>query len=253
MSNKVVVNSLLLILISTIIVADQTIHSVFYGLNDEITGLRVGNSIKIEITFIDSIEGGSTLEIKTEKWVHDCCILATTKPDLSISFTQNGYIFPAITAYFRLRKPLSYIELKGAAHLIMKNHMKANSFSVQLSGASSAQMKIQLTGDLDVSVSGASHLIMDGFVTGVTSIDASGAATFDCQSCNLNLRRIKTSRASFVHLKDEQNNRIIKAQGFSIDEWLRESFGFTNTATKISGRSMYYFLMLFYIIYFFLF
>jgi hypothetical protein len=148
----------------------------------------------------------------------------------------------------------------------MKNHMKAKDFFVELYDASKAQMKIQLTGDLHVSISDASRLVMDGFVIGATSINVHDAARFDGRSCNINSKTVSVSDAGVAYLMDgkythrtnsQNESRHIKDSEehedlFNFEE-MDKFFGFTNTAARILDRSIYYFLILFFIVYFFLF
>jgi hypothetical protein len=242
-------------IISTTIVADQTIHNKFYVLDNDITSLVGGSSINIELTFIDSTAAYSTLEIEAERWVHDCCLEIITKYRLSLSLKQNYNVYPKVTAYLRLRTPLSYIKLNQAANLVMLNIMKTENLAIKLFQASHAQMKVRITGDLYVSLSGASHLIMSGFVDDIASIYVHQAAEFDGRSCRINAFLVYVSSAGVAYVNDAKYTNmklsydgpvnITDEDSFNYN-WINELFDVNSSATRTSDRLINYFLILFF-------
>jgi hypothetical protein len=249
-----------------ITITDQTVLRLSYQLVDDITSFEGGSSINFELTFIDSNAAESTLEIETERWVHHCCLEMRTKPGLHINLKQNYTSYPTVTAYLRLRKPLSYINLNQTATLTMRNVMKTNTLFIQLSQASHAQVKVEIISRLYVSMSGAAYLIMSGFVNGTANMNVDQEAKLDAQSCLINVVfihvsgagvayvdaeqsiNIKTSQAGQVYMKDS-----IKIENFFDFNRITRWFGFSNTAARTMDQSINYFFLLFFILYFFLF
>jgi hypothetical protein len=260
-------NLLLVIISATVVIADdRTVRRIHYSIDQDITSFAGGSSINFELNFSNSSASLSYMQIETEQWLHDCCLVITTENGLNVYLKQNYDDYPKVTVYLHLRKPLLSIYLNGAADLIMHNTMKTNTLLLQISGASQAQVKVEIISELYVYISGAADMTMSGFVKGNAFIDVSGAAELRAQTCPMNIVYVQasgagvayvigervdisTSGAAVVHHKGPLGN----TKNLSIGRWFRSLFPFNkNAASRTLDKPIKYYFILFFMIYFFL-
>jgi hypothetical protein len=257
-----IINFTLLLLLSTtttITLADKTIRRLSYDLTNDITSLKGSHIIHFIVTFIDSTSSISTLEIETEQWVHDCCIVITTTPFLRMDLKPNVSYYPKITAYLRLIKPLTSITLSGTATLSTSNIIKTDKLSLKLSGASEAQVNIEIISQLNVDVSGASELDINGVVSGTGTIYASGAAEVRTSTCSMNIVTGHVSGAASVSLNGEQASEITtsgagevlyggllrKHKQLDVGKWFKSLFSVNNSASNMVNKIIKYYFIFF--------
>ena len=154
----------LLIFIANIPVYRAT-RRLTYKLDSDITALVGDNIINYELTRIDSSGPMSTLEIETEQWVHDCCFIITSQPVLRIRLKQENN-YPKITAYLRLRTPLSSIVMTGTGTILTTNSIQSDTLTLEIAGNSRANVEVEIYSKLDVIISGTGEVIMNGNVRG---------------------------------------------------------------------------------------
>ncbi|CAF0972894.1 unnamed protein product [Adineta steineri] len=187
----------------TIIKTDRTIRRLPYKLDGDITALVGDSIISYELTRIDTSGPMSTLEIETEQWVHDCCLIITSQSELRIRLkAENNY--PKITAYLRLRTSLSSIVMSGTAMITTTNSIQSDSLLLKVSGASKAQLQVEITSKLNVILSGAAQITMTGNVRGAGCILLSGAGKFDGRACPMNTVIVDVSGAGTAYVIGEQ-------------------------------------------------
>ena len=187
----------------TIINADRTIRRLPYKLDSDITAIVSDNIINYELTRIDSTGPTSFLEIETEQWVHDCCFIITAQPVLRIRLRQENN-YPKITAYLRLRTPLSSIIMGGTGTILTKNSIQSDSLTFELSGTSKAQLQVEILSKLDVLISGTGEVIVTGNVKGTGYIRLTGAGEFNGQACPMNTVIVDVTGVGTAYVIGEQ-------------------------------------------------
>jgi hypothetical protein len=200
----IIYTALLFLLISiTIITADRTIRRLNYKLDSDITAIVGDNIINYELTRIDSTAIMSVLEIETEQWVHDCCFIITAQPVLRIRLKQENN-YPKITAYLRLRTPLSSIVMTGTGTISTTNSIQSDSLTFELSGTSKAQLQVEILSKLDVLISGTGEIVMMGTVRGNGYIRLTGAGAFDGRACPMNTVIVDVAGVGTAYVIGEQ-------------------------------------------------
>ena len=250
-----------LTIIPTIIIADQTIYRSFHKLNHDVTALEGGSSISFVLTFLDINAAESTLEIETQRWVHECCLEITNESHLRLYLKQNRNNYPKVTVHLRLRRPLSYIGLHQTADLVMQNTLTTDKFFVVLVQSSRAQINIGIDSYLYVSLSDTAKMVINGHVTGAAEIYVQQAAELDTRSCPMDSATIDVNGGVVRHGRIEylslnlwkglvtynQSNESKMTFDFN---WFEKLFGFMNTATRTSDQSIYYIFILFILFWF---
>ena len=200
-------------MIFTLILTDHpTRQRSFYKLDHDVTSLEVGSSIYVELTFIDSNAAESVLEIETDKWVHDCCLEITKKGHLRLYLKPNPDGYPKVIAYLRLRKPICYINLNQAAHLVMQNVLQTEQFFVELFQATRAHMKVQISSHLYVSLSDAAKMSVHGFANDTARIHVRQAAKLDARCCHINKLFGQVTGAGLVEFSSVKTFNLTAAE-----------------------------------------
>ena len=197
------INLLFLFISITIIPADQAIRRLTYKLDSDITSLVGDNLIDYELTRIDSNGPMSTLEIETEQWVHDCCFIITSQPVLRIRLKQENN-YPKITAYLRLRTPLSSIVMTGTGTISTTNSIQSDSLTLEIAGNSKAQMEVEIVSKLDVIISGTGEIKMSGNVRGNGYVRLTGTGEFDGRRCPMKTVIVDVTGVGTAYVVGEQ-------------------------------------------------
>jgi hypothetical protein len=187
----------------TIVTSDQTVRRLTYKLDSDITALVGDNIINYELTRIDSTAIMSVLEIETEQWVHDCCFVITSQPVLRIRLKQENN-YPKITAYLRLRTPLSSIVMTGTGNILTTNSIKSDSLIFELSGTCKAQLNVEISSKLDVIISGTGEIVITGSVKGNAYVRLTGAGEFDGRACPMNTVIVDVTGVGTAYVIGEQ-------------------------------------------------
>ena len=251
---------LLLCSCATVLTADRTVRRLSYKLDSDITALVGDSIINYDVTRIESSAVSSTLEIETEQWVHDCCFIITGQPVLRIRLKHETN-YPKITAYLRLRTPLSSIVMTGTGMILSSNTLQSDSLTVELSGTSSAQLQVEIMTKLDVLISGTGAIALTGQVKGTGHIRLTGAGEFDGRGCPMNTAIVDVTGVGTAYVVGEQavdvaiggvghvyyhgplRNQRVNGLG-SIDS-LSNAEARALKSSTIAGRSMNFFLLLF--------
>jgi hypothetical protein len=260
-------NLFFLFILITIIFADRTIRRLTYKLDSDITSLVGDNIINYELTRIDSSGPMSTLEIETEQWVHDCCFIITSQPVLRIRLKQENN-YPKITAYLRLRTPLSSIVMTGTGTILTTNSIQSDSLTFEIAGTSKAQIQVEISSKLDVIISGTGEIIMTGNVRGNAYIRLTGAGEFDGRACPMNTVIVDVTGVGTAYVIGEQavdvaiggvghvyyhgplRNQRVNGLG-SINSLLNtDGRGFRSSTVRIR-KSLNYYFMFFFVYYLF--
>jgi len=253
----------------TTILADRTIRRLTYKLDSDITAIVSDNIINYELTRIDSSGPMSTLEIETEQWVHDCCFIITAQPVLRIRLKQENN-YPKITAYLRLRTPLSSIVMTGTGTISTTNSIQSDSLTFEVSGTSKAQLQLEIFSKLDVIISGTSQVTITGNVKGIGYIRLTGAGEFDGRACPMNTVIVDVTGVGTAYVIGEQavdvavggvghvyyhgplRNQRVNGLG-SINSLLNtDGRAFRSSTITIRKSINYYFMFLFYCLFIFL-
>jgi hypothetical protein len=259
-------NFLVLLISTKIISTDRAVRRLTYKLDSDITSLVGDNIINYELTRIDSNGPMSTLEIETEQWVHDCCFIITSQPVLRIRLKQENN-YPKITAYLRLRTPLSSIVMTGTGTILTTNSIQSDSLTLEISGTSKAQIQVEIYSKLDVIISGTGTIIMTGNVRGNGYIRLTGAGEFDGRACPMKTLIVDVTGVGTAYVIGEQavdvavggvgqvfyhgplRNQRVNGVG-SINSLLNtDGKGFRSSTGRIEKSINYYFIVLFSIVY----
>jgi len=256
------INFLFLLISITIITADRTIRRLTYKLDSDITAFVGDNIINYELTRIDSSAPMSILEIETEQWVHDCCLIITCQPVLRIRLKhENNY--PKITAYLRLRTTLSSIVMTGTGTISTTNSIQSDSLTFEVSGTSKAQLQVEISSKLEVIISGTGEVTLTGNVRGNGYIRLTGAGEFDGRACPMNTVIVDVTGVGTAYVIGEQavdvavggvghvyyhgplRNQRVNGLG-SIDSLSKANGKLLRSSTIAIGKSINYYLMFFF-------
>ena len=196
-------NFLFLLIFITIIPAYRATRRLTYKLDSDITALVGDNIINYELTRIDSNGPMSTLEIETEQWVHDCCFIITSQPVLRIRLKQENN-YPKITAYLRLRTPLSSIVMTGTGTISTTNSIQSDSLTLEIAGNSRANVEVDIYSKLDVIISGTGEVTMNGNVRGNAYIRLTGTGEFDGRRCPMKTVTVDVTGVGTAYVIGEQ-------------------------------------------------
>ncbi|UJR25748.1 hypothetical protein I4U23_007098 [Adineta vaga] len=199
----IVTNLLILFLAFQIITTDRAIRRLTYKLDSDITGFVGDNIINYDLTRIDSSSPMSILEIETEQWVHDCCFMITSQPVLRIRLKQDNN-YPKITAYLRLRTPLSSIIMTGTGTISTTNAIQSDSLMIEISGTCKAQLQVEITSKLDVIISGTGQITMTGNVKGNGYIRLTGIGEFDGRACPMDTAILDVTSVGTAYIVGNQ-------------------------------------------------
>ncbi|CAF0855380.1 unnamed protein product [Adineta ricciae] len=244
------------------ILADRTIRRLTYKLDSDITGFVGDNIVNYDLTRIDSSSPMSTLEIETEQWVHDCCFLITSQPVLRIRLKQDNN-YPKITAYLRLRTPLSSLVMTGTGTLTTTNTIQSDSLMIEISGTCKAQMQVEIASKLDLIISGTGQVTMTGNVKGNGYIRLTGIGEFDGRACPMDTVTVDVASIGTAYVVgNEAVDVAVGGVGLvyyhgPLRNQRVNGYGSINTLTNIDGKlsrsstiTIYtpvnYFLILFY-------
>ena len=251
---------LLLCSCATVLTADRTVRRLTYKLDSDITALVGDSIINYEVTHIESSAVMSTLEIETEQWVHDCCFIITAQPVMRIRLKQETN-YPKVTAYLRVRTPLSSIVMTGTGKILTSNALQSETLTVELSGTSSAQLHVEVASKLDVLISGTGAIALTGHVKGTGYIRLTGAGEFDGRACPMTTAIVDVTGVGTAYVVGEQavdvaiggvghvyyhgplRNQRVNGLG-SIDSLTNADARALKSST-IAGKSMNFFLLLF--------
>lgn len=195
-----------------LIIADRTIRRLNYKLDSDVTAIVGDNIINFELTRIESTAVMSVLEIETEQWVHDCCFSITSQPVLRIRLKQETN-YPKITAYLRLRTPLSSIVMTGTGNLHSTNSLQSDSLIIELAGTSKAQIDVEISSKLEMIISGTAQMILSGHVKGTGYIRLTGAGEFDGRTCPMNTITVDVTGVGTAYVIGEQAVDIAVGSG----------------------------------------
>ena len=193
---------LFLLLISSIL-TDRIVRRLNYKLDSDITALVADNIINYELTRIDSNGPMSTLEIETEQWVHDCCFLITSQPVLRIRLKQENN-YPKITAYLRLRTPLSSIVMTGTGSMSTTNAIQSDTITIEISGTCRADLQVEIYSKFDVILSGTASMKLTGNVRGNAYVRLTGAGEFDGRQCPMKTVIVDVTGVGTAYVIGEQ-------------------------------------------------
>jgi hypothetical protein len=199
----ILANLLFLLIFIRIIPADRSVRRLTYKLDSDITSLVGDNIINYELTRIDPNGPMSTLEIETEQWVHDCCFIITSQPVLRIRLKQENN-YPKITAYLRLRTPLSSIVMTGTGTILTTNSIQSDSLTFEIAGTSKAKIEVEISSKLDVVISGTGEVILTGNVLGTGYVRLTGAGEFDGRACPMKTVVIDVAGIGTAYVIGEQ-------------------------------------------------
>lgn len=186
-----------------ILFADRTVRRLTYKLDSDVTAILGENIIDYELTRIDSHSSMSILEIETEQWVHDCCLVITTQPSLRIRL-QNENNYPKITAYLQLRTPLSSISMRGTGNIRTRNRLESDSLVFESSGTSNALLHVEISTKIDIILSGSGEIVLEGRVRGLASIRLTGTGRFDGRQCPMSRVIVGVSGIGTAYVIGEQ-------------------------------------------------
>ena len=192
--------------------ADRTIRRLTYKLDSDITAIVGDNTISYELTRIETTAVMSVLEIETEQWVHDCCFSITSQPVLRIRLKQETN-YPKITAYLRLRTPLSSIVMTGTGNLHSTNSLQSDNLIVELAGTSKAQMDVEISSKLEMIISGTAQIILTGHVKGTGYVRLTGAGEFDGRACPMSTVIVDVTGVGTAYVVGEQAVDIAVGSG----------------------------------------
>lgn len=254
---------LFLILCTIILLADHpTRQRSFYKLDHDVTSLEVGSSIYIELSFLDTNAPESILEVETDKWVLDCCLEITKKSHLRLYLKPNPEHYPKVNVYLRLRKPICYINLNQAAHLVMQNVLKTDQFFVELFQATRAHMKVQISSYMYLSLSDAAKMSVHGFANDTARVHVRQAAKLDARCCYINKLFGQVNGAGLVELSSvkafnltavetgqiryDNSSKFIDLSDFN---WMKKRCGSTGATIRRSIKEVSFFFVIVYLIF----
>lgn len=259
-------NLLFLLISIQLISTDRSVRRLTYKLDSDITALVGDNIIDYELTRVDSNGPMSTLEIETEQWVHDCCFVITSQPVLRIRLKQENN-YPKITAYLRLRTPLSSIVMTGTGNLLTTNSIQSDSLIFEIAGTSKAKIEVEIVSKLDVIISGTGAVILMGSVRGNGYIRLTGAGEFDGRACPMKTVIIDVTGVGTAYVVGEQavdvavggvghvyyygplRNQRVNGLGSITSLLNTDGKGFRSSTIKIEQSISYHFMICFSFVY----
>lgn len=194
---------LLLLAFIAMVSTDRVIRRLSYKLDSDITSLVGDNIINYQLTRIDSNGPMSTLEIETEQWVHDCCFIITSQPVLRLRLKQENN-YPKITAYLRLRTPLSSIVMTGTGTISTTNSIQSDSLTLEIAGNSKAHIEVEIVSKIDVIISGTGEITMTGQVRGAAYIRLTGTGEFNGRMCPMKTVIVDVTGVGTAYVIGEQ-------------------------------------------------
>ena len=166
-----------------ILLIHGTIQRMTYELNSKIHSLEASSLIDFVLTQANDNLSTNSLEIETEDWVHQCCIIVKSKGTLKIQL-KNG-IYPRITAFVGIRQPLVYIERSGVGSITTTNKIYFDRLKLIISDTSHGNIQLEVTKNIDIVLSGSSSLTLSGRVNGTGNIRLNGVTNFDGRKCSM--------------------------------------------------------------------
>ncbi|MFC1952120.1 head GIN domain-containing protein [Chloroflexota bacterium] len=175
----------------------------------DFTRVEVSSAFEVEIIQSDSFGVSITADDNLLKYVH----VSKSGETLKIDVGRGGYNFNTLEARITMID-LYGVDLSGATEGTVRGFSSSHDFSVELSGASSLNMRDVSAGDVKFGISGASSVTGD-----LTAADV----------------RFDVSGASSIRLDGSANDIVIDGSGAS--RMRLDDFSANNADVSLSGAS----------------
>ncbi len=177
----------------------------------DFTRVDVQHAFELEVTQSDSY----SVIITADDNLFDYIQVSKSGETLKIKL-EWGYNYPSYTAIAKITMPnLRGLSLSGASQAIVEDFSSSQSFSADLSGASTLDMSNMSAGDIKLNLSGASRVKGNFTASGGADFDLSGASTVELDG-SANDMLVEASGASRLKLGDFQvNNADVNLSGAS--------------------------------------
>lgn len=163
---------------------------------------------EVEVALVKGKEG--LIEVVTDENLHDVMIVEVKGGKLTVKNEDNVKTRHGIKVSIPF-DDISKIHVAGAAELDAKDLIKADQFTLDVSGAAHAKLEIEAT-DLDAEVSGASNLYLQG-VSESLKASSSGSGDFDLKSFEAEHTDVEVSGASDLNLSGSTSDLTVKVSG----------------------------------------
>ena len=164
---------------------------------------RVEVSSAFEVEIIQS--GEFSVSITADDNLLEYVRVSKSGETLKIGVRVGSYDFTTLEASVTM-PDLYGVDLSGATHGTVRGFSSSHDFSVDLSGASSLDMRDMSTGDARFDLSGASSLNMWAMSTGDVEFDLSGASSLDMWDMSAGDASFDISGASSVQSEGSAND-----------------------------------------------
>jgi phage shock protein PspC (stress-responsive transcriptional regulator) len=155
--------------------------------------IEVAGNIKLDLTQ-DSV---SNLQVRCQPSVLPYLITETENGVLKI-YTRKLFVNREIKVHV-VNPHFNSIKAEGATEIRSFGKIRSEKMDIQVSGLSRADLDVQVSSDMNLSLSGASHLDIQGLAYSVTS-NSSGTTRIDADNLLVRNARVNASGASDIEL-----------------------------------------------------